>query len=381
MVSPFNVEVYDRTFKFLGLANGYEALRVVVAHNAKSTAEVTYALDHPRLVDLMEHGTRVVVRYHGAYLLGGPITTRSGEGPLLASSVTFGVEGDFGLLDGILGWPNPLGNIYQQGEDPGNDYEGTHDTFVGPAESAVKHFVGANAARLGYSWLTIAPDQGRGSVVDIKMRMNPLTDKLLPAVDDAGIGISIVQQGAGLVLDCYVPTTRAVKLSETSGPVVGWSWSEKAPTVTRVIIGGQGEAEDRDFQLLVAAQTEAEWKMVRESFRDARDVELGNYPLLLKRGQESLDEGAAKSGLNLTLAETEFFRYGVAAVVGDRLSATVAAGLTINDVLRSCSLSHTAGDGVLVEPQVGGGKETNDTLLARAISAVARSVRDLKSGR
>jgi hypothetical protein len=391
MSTPFMIHCYDKDFQRTGWAGGYEHLELNPSHNLTGFGNFTLAADHPRVYDLMQPGARAVVTYGGNtvddIIIGGPIRSQSGTGPADTATVTFGFEDDYRVLFQILGWPNPSGDIFHQGYDDVGEDLGDYHRISGPAETVVKAFVAANNARLGLP-ITIAPDLLRGSDIDIRMRMHPLPERLMPAVDQAGIGIRVRQtslgpDGGGLVLDVYVPVVRERELTESSGVLTEWSWSTGGPTNTRVIVGGQGEGIDRDFRLKTDAAREAEWgpAAVHEVFRDARDVELGNYALLDKRADETLAEGAPTAGLKLTLAETDTFRYGRTVQVGDKVTASVAPGVSVTDVLRSVRLVHDPDTGLDVTPVVGDSATTDepDMLVARAIARLAKGLRDLKA--
>src|SRR6185312_7835189 len=125
------------------------------------------------------------------------------SGPSRASRVTLTLEDDQRILWNILGWPNPGGSITQQGAID------KYDKRSGAAETVFKGFVQANAVtRLGLP-VVVLPDRGRGSNLTIYSRMHSLADRLLPAIDGAGIGFTVDQQLVNgvpkLVVDCYTP--------------------------------------------------------------------------------------------------------------------------------------------------------------------------------
>jgi hypothetical protein len=373
---PFRITVYDKAFARKGWVGSPVSVTATPRHNRLPTASLTVDADHPRLPDLAEPGSRVVIDYDGEQLLSGLVRLRQGSiGP--GSQVTFDVGGDWRVLQNVLGWPNPTGTVAQQGDDE------AYYTVTGPAETVVKTLATVNKNRLGLSGLTVAPTQGRGQTVTVQVRMHPLADRLLPLIDQAGIGVSVQQVGTGLVLDCYTPALHPRTLTEASGIVTGGSWSRTPPTATRVVVMGPGEGTARKFRLVVDATAEALWGEKIEVARDARDVpdDANVQTALEARGQELLAESAAKSGLTVSLAETSTFRYGRAVKVGDRVRLEVAPGVEVEDVLREAVLSWTRDEGFRVTPLVGERSDDPDTALARAVAAVARAVRRLNSER
>jgi hypothetical protein len=214
--------------------------------------------------------------------------------------------------------------------------------------------------------------------------MHPLADRLLPVIDQAGVGVTVRHVGDELVVDCYEPAVWPITLSAEAGTLTGGSWSRTAPEMTRVVVGGPGDGVDRVYRTYANTALEAEWGDLVEGFVDARDIKADDpafEALMAARGQEALAAAAAKTGLSLQLSETETFRYGGAGVhVGDVVTAEVAPGVEFTDVLREAVVSHSATDGVRALPQVGE-RPDDDKATARAIAGVARSVRDLRAGR
>lgn len=386
MESPFTITVFDGQFRRCGWIGDPSSLTATVRHNALSVAEVTIPADHPRVGDVITPGARLVITYRGEHLLSGPVVKVTGTGPTVTSTITLTVEDDWRVLTRTLAWPNPTGPITAQGAAT------AYDRKSGPAESVLKHFAGRNFTRLARP-VTVAPDLGRGGTIDVQARMHPLSDRLYPAVDQAGIGVSVRQVGSGLVLDCYAPTVRRRVLSEDSGALTGWEWSTTAPGCTRVVVGGAGEGTAREFLHVVNADLEGEWRDVVEEFRDARDVggdttdsEGNTVPMppaeaeamLRARGLERLTEAAPTSGLSLTLAEAAGFRYGQHVRVGDTLTVRVGPGVTVTDILREASLTYADG-GLEVTPVVGTRTDDPDVTLRRAVNDLARAVRALRT--
>ncbi|MDR6794364.1 hypothetical protein J2X12_002899 [Pseudarthrobacter oxydans] len=270
--NPFKITVYDRNLVRKGFISTPSSLRAIPRHNLKGTATFQLALDHPMLGDLMAEGSRVVIDYRGKQAMSGPVTARSINGPSISGSATFQVEDDFRVLHSVLGWPVPSDPIT-------NQLGAERYVLTGPAETVVKTVFAANAInRLGMNY-AVAPDQGRGDVITLEIRMETLYEKLFPAVEAAGLGVSVKQVGSQLVLDCYVPSAYAPILSEESGIVQDWSWTNNAPTVTDAIMGGRGEAAAREFRAFADSAAASLWGFRAERFEDGRNVgaDLNNW--------------------------------------------------------------------------------------------------------
>lgn len=370
--TPWRIKVYDGAFVFKGWIEVVEELSVTPRHNAIGTATFTLQTDAPRVADLSAEGARVVIELNGEFLMSGPVTVLAGNTEVPNRTRTFTVEDDFRILSQILGWPNPAGAITAQGDVT------AYDTRTGPAETVVKGFVTANATRLGLP-LTVATDLARGDSISIQMRMHPLTDRLYPAVDQAGIGVTVRQSGAGLVLDCYEPTVITRPVAEDSGILVKWAFTRNLPTVTRVVVGGQGEGTAREFSQVIDAARQTSWGLIAESFRDARDTD--DPVVMTTRANEALAEGNVTATFDIELAETATFRYGRTLHVGDIVTVQVQPGVELSEVVRSVEITHTLSDGLTVTPKVGADESTSDDIYAAAIARLAARLRDLEAGR
>jgi len=369
MVSPLTITVFTKAFVRSGWIGDPVSVEIHPRHNAQPTATITVAADRASAA-LLADGARVTIDYSGAQIMSGPVRAKSGTSGR-DSTITLTVEDDWRLLGRCLGWPNPTGLITAQGAVT------AYDTRTAAAETVVKYFVGRAVTRLGLP-VTIATDQGRGAAITVQMRMHPLADRLLPIIDQAGIGVTVKQSGAGLVVDCYTPSLYPRTLTEMSGVVQAWEWDQKAPTATRTIIGAQGEGTLREFRAVTDAALETAWGDKVEVFTDARDTAVTAE--IDARGTARLAEGAPTAGLKLTLAETDSFRYGTTLRVGDKVTTTLVPGAApITDVLREAVLSWTADNGFTVTPQVGDRTDDPDRTFAKAIASLAKAVRNQRS--
>lgn len=385
LTEPFEIQVFDKNLGSIGWIGDPERLTATPRHNQQPSTTIVLPADHRYARTLATPGTRVVVRHQDEHLTSGPVrmVRSAGAGP--SRTVTFEVSDDWRLLTRLLGWPNPAGTITQQGDG------GAYDARSGPAETVLKGFLSANLARLGsgahHLPVTVAPDLGRGADVDVQVRMHPLADRLLPVIDQAGIGVGVRQTGTGLLVDCYEPTQWPLNLSEDGGSLVANDWSLTAPDVTRVIVMADGKGEARVMRgPFVNADAETAYRDVVERAIDSRDLKSTEPDFetrVAARAQEVLAAGAAKAGLSVRLAETDTFRYGGAGVhVGDRVTVELAPATGVDDallhtdVLREATLTWGR-DGVVVTPTVGDRDDDPDRMFTRAVAALARRYRDL----
>jgi hypothetical protein len=257
---------------------------------------------------------------------------------------------------------------------------GAYRSVTGPAETVTKTLIGENAARLGLP-LTVAPDLGRGATITVATRMHTLAERLMPLVDQAGIGVTVRQAGTGLVLDCTTPTVIVPVLMPEAGTVTAWTWDRSGPAATRTVVGGQGEGTAREFRSRVAAGTEATWgpRGVGEIFTDARDAAAG--PVLDARGDAAIAAATPTAGLSLSLSETDRWRFGSGGfAVGDRITAQLIPGtVPVTDVLREVTIRWTADDGMITTPVVGERTDDPGQALAGAVVALARATKNINA--
>jgi hypothetical protein len=148
--------------------------------------------------------------------------------------------------------------------------------------------------------------------------------------------------------------------------------------VTRTVIGGQGEGTAREFRVLTDTTLETAWGDKIEVFTDARDTAVTTEQDAA--GAQALADGAPTAGLKLTFAETASFKYGTSVRVGDLVTTVLVPGAPpITDVLREAVLSWTVADGFSATPVVGDRSDDPNRTFARAISALAKAIRNQRS--
>lgn len=264
-MSIFRVTIYDKDRVFRGQIGNPLALEVNPRHNGVGTLTMTVGLNHAKAGELLADGARIVCEYKGQHLLSGPITETVVEGPNINGTLTVSVEDDLRVLWEILGWPSPINPISDQ--DSREFF-----TSSGDAETVVKDLVQRNGVdRLHIPGLVVAPNQHRGAVIPggVMVRMDWLGDKLFPAVDAAGIGVSVRQIGTNLVLDVYEPSTYPRPLTEAGRTIKSFKWTRSRPVLTRQVVGGAGEGKERYFRAVIDGSAESRFGAVAEGFTDA----------------------------------------------------------------------------------------------------------------
>ena len=373
-VNPFKITVYNAQFQRQGFIGNPSSVSVTPRHNQKGTASIALDADHRMAPAMSAEGARVVFHHKpsGAweFLMSGWVESYRGEGPKLNAKTVFQIVDDGVVLEDTEGWPVP-------GSPISNQSAAEYATYTGPAETVVKNAARANFQRLGLP-VTVATDQGRGATVPggVAFRFHPLADKLRPAADVAGIGITVRQEGAGLVLDCYTPREYVHKLSEEAGTVIEWSFESRSPTTTRAIVGGKGEGTARAFNSYTDTALEGRFGRVRETFKDATDVDTAAD--LQARAQQTVTEGAPTYGFSVKLSESGMFRYGENGIrVGDRVTLDIG-GAERTDILRECTLAFNRESGPTQTPVIGDIDQGQELALVRFLNGLARGLRDSK---
>lgn len=367
---PFTIKVYDKNLNFKGFIGDPISFVITPRYNQTGTAALEVEIDHRLAPDLLADGARLVVYLRGAFLMSGKIHRRRAEGPLIDSTLTLYIKDDFRKLHEILGYPVPTAALTAQTSE--------YATYTGNAETIVKNIATANmVTRLGMN-ITVATNQNRGAIVPdgVKLRFHPLYEQLFPAIEQAGLGVTIRQTGSSLVLDVYQPGTFARTLDEESGVIASWSWEDEDPGATHVVAGGQGDGIARVFRDARDTTLEAAHKDVLELFRDARDADTA--AVVVSRAQEELADNVGKSGFAIHLSETEHFQYGKDGLVVGATVTIKVGSVTRTDILREVTLSYTRDEGLETTPVVGDIQDSPDRIIANFLARLKKGITDLK---
>lgn len=200
----------------------------------------------------------------------------------------------------------------------------------GPAETLIKNLVvknlGADAlVSRRVPGFSVAPSLGRGGDALVDTRLKNLLDVVEPVATGAGLRLGVQFSPGGLTFDT-APTrdlSRRVRLSYVSGEVVSWEMTDRAPSVTAVIVGGQGEGVDRRLD---SRQRLDSWRRRIEIFKDRRDTD--DAGALEQEAKEELDKGVSERIMKVTVQESDTRKFGVAFDVGDTITLDVAPSVT-----------------------------------------------------
>ena len=354
------IAVYDRDGIHHGWLRAPEVARIIPRWIEVGSAELQVTLTDPLAAVLRADGTRVLISLRGDHVLSGPVTGWDLTGPA-NPSWTFQVTDDAMVLEQIYGAPSPGSPL--TGQSTGVE------TRNGKLESVIKSLVAANAPRAGIP-IDIAVDKGRGPTVTLSTRWQPLSDVVGQSLRAAGMSVTVRWQPdvKRLLLDVQEQRTYPIQLSVESRTITNYRVTRRAPTATRVIVG-----DGASFQQVTNATVEQQFgPLLRgETFRQATTTDEASTA-----ATEALNEGNAKSGMSVSLAESPFVRYGGpnGLRVGDR--ATLHVGdVEITDVVREAVIEWRAGQPLTITPGVGAWEDSPSFALAAAVARIGSTVR------
>lgn len=364
----FEVEIFDKNRWRRNSLGAFTSGTVTVGRWAgEATFMIPGNTAQPRIDLLRERGTRLRILDEGSVVMTGLITHRSGTGPVNPTT-GFTVSSDARVLQDWLAWPVPTATLSGQTT--------AYRTLTGPLETVVKTVLQENATRLSEA-ITVAPTQGRGPTVTVQWRFHSIFERLKALLEQHNAMVDVLMGADGVLTAEYRPgRTIAKPFDILSGTLSSWEWEDQPPTVTRVVVGGQGEGTARKLVSVVDTGRETLWQTKIEHFVDARDIEgTANQPLI-DRGWEYLAEGKEKTGVKLGLVSTRERPYGDGYRVGDLVTVNTGdSRASLTAPLSSVTITQDQ-NGRRVEPAVDT-IESNTSTMYRLFSRMDRNVRTL----
>jgi hypothetical protein len=372
-LKDLTIEVRDTNLNRVGqlLPSDLVGAKFINRKNQVGSWEIRVANDSLMGEQLRTPGYGIIVTGPDGILLSGPtmsaILNQSVENPL-GDWVITGTDDSVILME-RLAYPLPSeADVTKQSAES--------DVRTGSAEFVLKQYVDDNigptapAARKIEN-LVIETDLGRGSIVTGTARFITLQELLYPLAQTGGVGYTIEQTGNDLEFKVYIPQDRSnvVRMDLDNNQLVKTEYSYLAPKATRVIVGGQGEAQDRIFIEQTndeATAAETVWGRRVETFADARGS--GTEQELFQTGDEILvDNGKTIVNTSVIPSDALTMRYGYDWNLGDTIT------VVINDLEYSAVVTEVGisieSDGVRIQATVG-----TPTPLSFESKLVSRSV-------
>jgi len=213
----------------------------------------------------------------------------------------------------------------------------SHDVRQGPGSTIMRAYVNANigpgspVGRRGTSLrnaIILGPDPVVGLTTTQRARQDNLGDLLNKIASEAGgVGWRFVQVGNKIEFQTYEPQDRSafIRLDVVNGTLQETNIEVAPPELTRSIVAGQGELEERQFIQVTTTeslQAEADWGLIIEDFKDQRqtnvveELEQAGLGDLNERGFTKVAVKAVPSNDQTMIFLTDFF-------LGDKVSVVI----------------------------------------------------------
>lgn len=262
----------------------------------------------------VDAGWRVLIVEGGETISSGRVVTFGGDAT--DESFTFSGEDDLALVAARDVYPDPTRGGEAQ-------TEAAYYVRKGPAESIIRDMVHANAgtgaiASRRVDGFTVTSSEGRGAQVSTNLRFKNLLETSRTLARSGGVTFTAVQeQDSRIVMRFREPQDRSrrVRFTRNNGGLDGGTWEVTAPTVTSVLVAGQGQGADRTIKEYLVDP--GDWRLRQELFQDRRDTD--DPAELEQAGTDTLAEGAASASATVDVNETPGLRYGTDFLLGDRV--------------------------------------------------------------
>ena len=351
-------EVRDKNLNRIGLILPQDLVgaTMVVRFNNTGTWALRLPYNHPmgELLRLPGYGL-IVTGPNNGVIISGPTLTAKLDQTMDNTDGTWQIEGasDDITLSERLAYPTPTtadvtAQIIAQ------------DVRTGAAETVIKAYLNANigpsapAARQ-LAGLIIEADQSKGTVVTGIARFNTLQELFYDLAQVGGIGYRLAQPDGGIDFTVYEPADRSstVRMDIQNRQLSSSSYSYGTAKVTRAIVAGRGEQENRLFierTNTASLNAEVAWARRIEVFHDARQAESTDE--LNTAGDELLvDKGKTIVEMAVTPTDDTNMVYGVDWFLGDTVTI-VANSIEAVAVVTEVGIQ-VAQDGVRIGATVG----------------------------
>lgn len=344
---PIQVYQYDRDFQRIGPVPTYAGTVINRATNIH-TYQLSIAVTNPAWTlampdhDLTGHHMAI---HHGpdAPLIAGPVVDtrlayRQGQWSLE-------VRGECYLTypHRMISLPTPTRRLDAQ------DVEGYYKLARRPAETNIKQLirehVGQDAADWNITPLVVADDRGRGDNTTLNSRFKNVFEEAQTMATTGNLIMTTRLEQTDVhdfhpVLDVRTPRdlSNHIILTTGNGGIVEADVNNTAPEATRVLVAGQGEAEQRT--LVNVEHDPGDWNLPTTVFQDRRDTD--DHDELSQAGQETLADNTETVGITATIVELDHAKYGRDYLVGDTIGLGVGPGTPTPDTVTEATTTWNA---------------------------------------
>ena len=358
-VEELTVEVRDRNLNRVGqiLPADLVGFKAVLRFNNVGTWEIELPVGHKVGELLRLPGYGLIVTGPNGVMLSGPTTSAENTKERGNPEGTWIITGsdDSIILGERLAYPTPsTADVTLQTQA----YDSVYNTKTSTAMYGYvkRNLVSGTAptARV-VPGLTTATDTLLGTTVTKSARFNVLGELLTELAVVDGLGFDIKQQGTSLVFSVYQPVDRSlsIRMDVANNTLSKTSYGYAAPGVTRAIVAGQGQAEDRTFvEVTTSGSTSAQalWARRIENFIDQRNTNVTAE--LTQAGLERLAEaGNTITSVDVVPSSDTTMRPFVDWNLGDRVGVVIG-GQEVAAVVTQIAITIES-DGVRIGATVG----------------------------
>lgn len=337
--------------------------QMILRRNGVSTFKIEVDGNDP-MSSRFEEGRRVVIQDAGIQYLAGPVESVTDDWDAGIRDISLTGSSDMKILSQRVTLPNPAAAATAQTVDAYYKRSGNAGEVI---TELVRLNAGQGALASRRSPLTVATSSA-GRSVTVNSRFKPLLEEVQALATAGEVTFQTRQAGRGIVFEIVETKNRAraVRLTTRNGGILSYSLSREAPTVTDVIVAGQGEGTARTIRHVTG--NASDWGTYAEVFQDRRDTD--DSAELTQAGEETLADGQEKVSATFEASDTGLRRFGRDFWLGDTITLDLD-GVTVTDLVQSAEITWGA-DGRTVKLQVG---PTPEEMQAPAWLPIIRQLR------
>lgn len=361
----FTVELFDRDIRRRGRIPTHTGSCVIRRNGAG-----TFQLDIPNtpLWNRFEPGWHITLTTDdGQQVMSGQPDTITTESKAGIRTVTVSGRSHLAWLADTITLPNPKNPADKQADAASWTAKGPADQV---AHNIITSHLGPTAHHTRRRPIIIEPVTGHTRHTQVASRFQPLIEEVRSILAE-DLTITSWLENTAIHMRITPPSDyrRRIRFSEASGGLTAWKLEQKAPTVTDVLVAGQGQGTARTLHH--ASGNRTDWDVNALAFQDRRDTD--DIAELRKAAEETLAEGQEKAAISVEVADQLGRRFLRDFTVGDTITVTLASGVEIVDIVQSGQIDWSE-TGMTVKLQVGPTAEELDA------PAWVRRVKKLSEG-
>jgi hypothetical protein len=346
----------DPSYQFQAAVEDYRSLEVTPKYDDVGVWELVMDRRAAQAANLTTPGWGIALQRNGTQLFAGPANHRRSVVSESEQTVTISGYSDDVWLFRRWASASPA--------ESGPPYVAqAFDVRTGIASTILRQYVDVNlgpsaVAPRRKAGLAIGVDPVTGSTVTGRARWQNLLQLLQELATAGGIGFRLVQVGAGLQFQTYLPVDRSgtVKFAVDLGNLASFSYEATAPTANYVAVGGGGTGTARVMYEQPDSAAMADWERIEGDFVNRGDT--STTAELAQAATDALATASEQTQLSITPLDTPTLSYGTHYQLGDKVTVQVEGGLgdvdgTVSDIVRQVVIKLTPDGPQTVTPDVG----------------------------